>query len=163
MRFLKYRITEYFPFPLFSQKWNWSQFHFSSISVLHFLWNWYTFPIIVIVGYLINNQWYHPIGLERLYTANRIWLSFQPPQLSVTISQASATMIFYRMHRVRTITKTVRYRRWGPKPRTRIWNQLNRFDSDIKYYYELIYPNGDRGGKDVWIISSISSSPVLIG
>ena len=56
-------------------------------------------------------------------------------------------MIFYRMHRVRTTTKTVRYRRWGPKPRTRIWNQLNRLDSDIKYYYELIYPNWDRGEK----------------
>ncbi len=54
-------------------------------------------------------------------------------------------MIFYRMHRVRTITKTVRYRRWEPKPRTRIWNQYNRSDSDKKYYYELIYPNWDRG------------------
>jgi hypothetical protein len=54
-------------------------------------------------------------------------------------------MIFYRMHRVRTTTKTVRYRRWGPKPRTRIWDQHNRLGSDIKYYYELFYPNRDRG------------------
>ncbi len=54
-------------------------------------------------------------------------------------------LIFYPMHRVRTITKTVRYRRWGPKPRARIWNQYNRSGSDKKYYYELIYPNWDRG------------------
>ena len=49
-----------------------------------------------------------------------MWNIMKPLWLSVTLNQASATMIEFRVHRVRTNSGTVRYRHWGPKPHTRM-------------------------------------------
>ena len=56
-----------------------------------------------------------------------MWYILKPPWLSVTFNQASATMIEFRVHRVRTNNGTVRYHHWGPKPHTRM-KKLNPID-----------------------------------
>ena len=106
-------------------------------AVIQWIWNWYYFPQIVILGYVIITNDISPKGWKGSTQPINLDLTERTNSLTVTEKQASATMSKCRMYRVRTNSDPYGSTGGGISLTPGWKSQSNRFQSDRKRDYKL--------------------------